>query len=375
MMPITAYSKTFKRELDASQLESLFNEHPISNEIAFRDFVKVDIECPACNVTGGHYVREGISLTKGHKVKQAYFAFRDIEGNDSHQPFCDFYTGPGKQNLISNEGRIDFRKSNSLITRTIARMVCNGIAKEVFTQESIRNMRQWFLDLRQNGDFTFNLNPHMVGISRASIFRSERNNTQYIVDPIASKNEWFDIDKEVYQSLYFKFPFLKLDYQKNNHLYDIRLQSVIKKAKSIILKDSNVITFDRAILKEKYEQATQFALYIRSQEPILKTNLTYSISAVRNNNHLMALSALLLFISEWDSTLAQEKVNFLLQNDSAIDLNAGNVIGLNPFIHYSAWIIIKELNSLQKLYGQHIDFDDEFNSEKARLSKLYNISI
>ncbi|EAN8801141.1 hypothetical protein EP620_23430, partial [Salmonella enterica] len=91
--------------------------------------------------------------------------------------------------------------------------------------------------------------------------------------------------------------------------------------------------------------------------------------------HLMALSALLLFISEWDSTLAQEKVNLLLQNDSAIDLNAGNVIGLNPFIHYSAWIIIKELNSLQKLYGQHIDFDDEFNSEKARLSKLYNISI
>ena len=45
-MTITAYSKTFKRELDARQLKNLFDENNADSALSFRDFVKADIECP-----------------------------------------------------------------------------------------------------------------------------------------------------------------------------------------------------------------------------------------------------------------------------------------------------------------------------------------
>ncbi|STJ14631.1 Uncharacterised protein [Escherichia coli] len=46
-MTITAYSKTFKRELDARQLKNLFDENNADSALSFRDFVKADIEMPS----------------------------------------------------------------------------------------------------------------------------------------------------------------------------------------------------------------------------------------------------------------------------------------------------------------------------------------
>ncbi|RJT32562.1 hypothetical protein, partial [Rahnella woolbedingensis] len=332
-MPITAYSRTFKRELDATQLARLFNERLNEEEVSFRDFVKRDIECPACNTTGGHYVNEGVSST-GKMVKQAHFAFRDSEGNDAHLPFCDFYTGPDKQKTISNEGQVDFSKSNSPVTQAVAWMVCCGIENNIFNQEDIRNMRQWFLELRQNGDFKFNVSPHLVNITRAFIIKNKRNSKEYTFDANAIKDDWFDINQEVYESLHYKFPELAPNFKDNNELYKLRLQAVLKKSRSIIIKDSNTATFDRAILSEKYLIAQQFALEIRKANPRLRTNMTHSMSAVSNSNPLMALSALLLFVSNWEIEEALDKVNKIMSHEMINDHDAGNVIGLNPFIHY-----------------------------------------
>lgn len=47
-MPITAYSKTFKRELQVSQLEDLHSQfvEQLKLNPDFRLFVKDDVECP-----------------------------------------------------------------------------------------------------------------------------------------------------------------------------------------------------------------------------------------------------------------------------------------------------------------------------------------
>lgn len=45
-MAITAYSRSFKRELDVSQVKNLFQK--IQSDIDFSEFIKVDIECPCC---------------------------------------------------------------------------------------------------------------------------------------------------------------------------------------------------------------------------------------------------------------------------------------------------------------------------------------
>ncbi|MBJ9573249.1 hypothetical protein [Citrobacter braakii] len=370
-MTITAYSRTFKRELDAKQLESLFDENNADSALSFRDFVKADIECPACNVSGGHYVAEAKSQSKGNVVKQAHFAFRDSQGKDTHLPFCDFYTGSDKLNVVSNDGRVDFMRSGSEATQLIGLMVCAGIEANIFTQQDIRNMRQWFLDLREQGSFIFNLNPHIVQIARASLIRNKRNRDQYVVDVSETKNSWFDIDNEVYQSLYFKFPELALDRRDNPELWGIRLKGVITKAKSIIVKDSGTPTFDRSILSEKYQLATQVASLVRGAHPRLRVLLGYSSSALKSSNPLMAFAALLLFVSDWDATAAEKKIEAIMAVKTVTDITAGNVVGLNPFIHYSAWILVKALYELQSELEYEVDFDAEFNSEKERLIKLY----
>jgi len=370
-MTITAYSRTFKRELDARQLESLFDETNADPALNFRDFVKADIECPACNVSGGHYVAEAKSQSKGNVVKQAHFAFRDSQGKDTHLPFCDFYTGSDKLNVVANDGRVDFMRSGSEATQLIGLMVCAGIEANIFTQQDIRNMRQWFLNLREQGSFIFNLNPHIVQIARASLFRYERNADQYIVDVSETKKSWFDIDDEVYQSLYFKFPELTLDRRVNPDLGWVRLKGVVTKAKSIIVKDSGTATFDRSILSEKYKLATQVAAQVRGAHPRLRVLLRDSTSALRSNNPLMAFAALLLFVSDWGVTAAEKKIEAILAVKTVTDITAGNVVGLNPFIHYNAWVLVKALHELQSELEYDIDFDAEFNAEKERLIKLY----
>ncbi|EPL8679433.1 hypothetical protein N0P70_005428 [Klebsiella michiganensis] len=370
-MTITAYSRTFKRELDARQLESLFDENNTDSGLSFRDFVKADIECPACNVSGGHYVAEAKSQSKGNIVKQAHFAFRDSQGKDIHLPFCDFYTGSDKLNVVANDGRVDFMRSGSEITQQIGLMVCSGIEAKIFTQQDIRNMRQWFLDLREQSTFIFNLNPHIVQIARASLIRNKRNRNQYIVDVSDTNNSWFDIDDEVYQSLYFKFPWLGLDIKENPELWDVRLKGVVTKAKSIIIKDSGTATFDRSILSEKYRLATQVASQVRGAHPQLQVLLGYSASALRASNPLMAFAALLLFVSDWDVAVAKMKIESILAVKSVTDITAGNVVGLNPFIHYSAWVLVKALHDLQSDLQNDVDFDAEFNAEKERLMKQY----
>ncbi|HDL8219877.1 TPA: hypothetical protein PXQ72_004551 [Yersinia enterocolitica] len=46
-------------------------------------------------------------------------------------------------------------------------------------------------------------------------------------------------------------------------------------------------------------------------------------------------------------------------------------MGLNPFIHYSAWIIVKKLHELTSRLPEPIDFEAEFEAEKSRLKALY----
>ncbi|HCL7961868.1 TPA: hypothetical protein N2Y50_004204, partial [Escherichia coli] len=208
-------------------------------------------------------------------------------------------------------------------------------------------------------------------IARASLIRNKRNRDQYIVDVSETENSWFDIDNEVYQSLYFKFPELALDHRDNPELWGIRLKGVVTKAKSIIVKDSGTSTFDRSILSEKYQLATQVASLVRSTHPRLRVLLGYTTNALRSSNPLIAFAALLLFVSDWDVTVAEKKIKSILAVETVTDITAGNVVGMNPFIHYSAWILVKALHELQSELEYKVDFDAEFNFEKERLMKLY----
>lgn len=40
------------------------------------------------------------------------------------------------------------------------------------------------------------------------------------------------------------------------------------------------------------------------------------------------------------------KIQAILAVEKVDDNSAGNIIGLNPFIHHSAWVLVKALNDL-----------------------------
>lgn len=373
-MPITAYSNAYKRELDIAQLESLFNQTPNSKHISFQSFVKSDIECSSCNVTGGHTVREGISSKTGKVVSQAHFAFKNSHGIDAHLLFCEFYSGKDKQNLVANEGTVNFRKSNSPITKQIGVMVSIGLENNIFSQSDMRDMRQWFLELRKNGQDTLDVSPHIVNLARSSYVRSKRNSKKFVFDVAAASEIGFDIDKEVYESLSHQYPNYKLiAYLEENSFYlDISKKEVVKKAINIIKRDSKTLSFDRSILSDKFLLARQLAVKIVQNNEFLLQKL--SPSATLRSNPLMALSSLLLFVSDWNITEAWKKVEIIYKIRVVKNDNAGNFIGINPFINYSAWVILKKLTSIKHDLKDTLDYDTIFNEEKIRLMNLYGLS-
>lgn len=202
-MAITAYSKSFKRELDAEQLKRLFNDH--LKDKNFAEFVKIDIECPCCGVVGARVVNESISPISNIAVKQAHFAFKNNNGVDAHLVFCDYYSGQDSLIHVEKDSVINLSRSGNEVTEAIRKLVCSAIYNNYFNQSDIRNMRKWFYEMRSNQDILVEYSKHQLNVLRKSIIRSKRNDEKYIVDKELLKNDWFDLDEEVYESLATNF--------------------------------------------------------------------------------------------------------------------------------------------------------------------------
>ncbi|CAH6780656.1 conserved hypothetical protein [Vibrio chagasii] len=370
-MPITAYSKTFERELDVLQLQNLFNQSTLSSKYSFNDFVKVDIECPACNTKGGYVVKEGVSIKMNKVVSQTHFAFRDTNGRDAHRNFCDFYKGQDKVITCTNDVQINFKSSNSEVTKVIRTMACIAIENDLITQKDMRDMRQWFLELRSGGDLVIRVNRHLPHIIRAAVTRRKGHSDNYEYHPNPMDDQWFDIDDEVYASLHFQLSLLKKNSIRIEDIYSIRRKKVLNKVNKIIASESGLVSFDREVLEQNYRLATSLSLEIRKQNETLRRYLSQSVLAVRGNNPLMAFSALLLFVSGWDKQRALELLTKILEIDQVNNLELGNIIGLNPFIHFDAWLFLKTVNEIRVPYN----LDELYEMEKKRLQKYYKLDL
>lgn len=374
-MAITVYSKTFKRELDRDQLETLYKKYISVNSDGFREFIFEDAECPMCNVTGAHYVSEGYSRLTNKKVKQAHFAFRKPDNTDAHKIFCDHYNGPDKVRDSGGDAYIKFGKDGSEVTKLVRELVCRGIEYNVFDQTDIRNMRKWFTDLRESGNTIISYSPHVINLIRAS-FYSQIGAEKYEIQNGMQKEDWFNINDEVYKSLKYKYPsFLDIDIQtiENNPLMRLYSNTIAKQAHRLIIKDKGIRIFDRRELNDKYIAAMNLSTVITKHYDTLKRKFTTPLSIMRNNQ-LLAFSALLLFVSNWDKEKAKDKFNNLASAKSSTMLDAGNVIGMNPFIHYDAWKIIHRVQELIDNLPDLSNLDEEFNEEKKRLSTIYGLT-
>ncbi|PIJ46373.1 hypothetical protein [Tatumella sp. OPLPL6] len=373
-MPITVYSKTFSRELDKEQLERLYLKN-ISNDLTnFREFVKEDVECPMCNVTGAFFVSDGYSKETGRKIKQGHFAFRKPNDTDAHKVFCDYYNGPDKVRDSARNVFTNFGKDGSVVTSLVRELVCRGIENNVFNQADIRDMRKWFTDLRGSGSVVINYSPHVINVLKASLQSPPDDG----IDKFQEGDQYepgFSLNDEVYKSISKKYPaFLNIDIKdrENDRLMWFS-NTLARQAHRLVLKDRGLQTFDRRDLNDKYLAALKLSDEIIKNYDVLKRRLR-NYSSISRSNQLLALSALLLFVSDWDKDLAVEKFTSLYNAKTSTIPDAGNVMGMNPFIHYDAWKVIHRVQDLITSLPDFSNIDEEFNLERLRLSELYGLN-
>ncbi|MGL9612161.1 hypothetical protein [Escherichia coli] len=161
---------------------------------------------------------------------------------------------------------------------------------------------------------------------------------------------------------------------KNNAIFYNLVNSTTftKQAYRLVARDRGYQVYDRRLLKDKYEATIRIAQKITRHHEFLFRKIR-SLSAVKKNNPLLAVSALLLFVSDWDETTAINKFIKLCGVGKSKNNDEGNVIGLNPFIHYDAWNVIHQLKDLMVTLPDFSNLDEEFAKEKARLTELYKL--
>ncbi len=236
-------------------------------------------------------------------------------------------------------------------------------------------MRKWFTDLRESGNVVISYSPHVINLVRAS-FYSHGDSGKYEVQEGMQYESWFNINDEVYKSLKHNYPsFFNIDLntKENNPLMRLYSNTLARQVHRLVIRDKGLRVFDRRVLNDKYVAAMHLSTTITKQYDFLRRKFTTPLSIMRNNQ-LLALSALLLFVSEWDEEKAIEKFNMLANAGTSTMSDAGNVIGMNPFVHYDAWKIIHRIQDLIDSLPDFSNLDEEFQAEKHRLSELYELN-
>ena len=377
-MPTTAYSKTFNGEFQVDQLENLhtkFKDH-LKLDTDFRAFVKSDVLCPCCNTSNAIVVSQGFSKASNEPVKQAHFALKNNDGLHSHLKFCDFYSGLDKEILTTNECMVRLRESNDMLTETVRRFICAGIENNVFSQKDILAMRQWFFELKSTKSLFVKESKLKLKLLHQMIINKERNKKQFSYSNDPRELIDIDIDAEALKLLSFRAPVRSLPDPKNikeNWIYySLRSKTVIEKAIKISIKDDQTYTYDRTLLKENYKKSWHVAYKIVSSVPELFKKYGRSThTKVRKLNSIMAYAALLLFINKWDIEASLSMHNERIAPiDKIINMNLGNVIGINPFMNYAEWDVLKFVDVWTN-QSEGFDMTIEFNKAKTDVLEHY----
>ena len=92
-------------------------------------------------------------------------------------------------------------------------------------------------------------------------------------------------------------------------------KAVLDKVHRIIKTESGTPSFDRNILEAEYRLTGSLSIQIIGQNQIFARHLSRSAIGATANNYLMAFSALLLFVSNWE----KEKASLLFNKISQIE--------------------------------------------------------
>ncbi|BAL79186.1 hypothetical protein S23_59970 [Bradyrhizobium cosmicum] len=141
-----------------------------------------------------------------------------------------------------------------------------------------------------------------------------------------------------------------------------------RQAGELLRKHYQHEVFDPTLLQPYYEAAVSLSLFVAKNSGIHFGKVRPEYYRVKGPPvALLALCALVLFVSNWDMNAATAAFAKLLSAPTPRDLTLGNVIGLNPFHEYAAWRLVIISAEVATKSPNGLDYDRQLSSTEAAL--------
>lgn len=362
-MSKTAYSVLNRKELDVEQLLALYGNHTVEKSVEIlsdipdhiRTMVGLDVLCPSCGVDGAILVSGAKSKVTAKALRQAHFRFAGPKNEDAHRPLCEF--SAIDRDLPKQSELVDLQSERSQETRLIRELVCKGIESKVFDQSNIREMRQWYFDLKSSVSFRVPNSADKLNYLYKLVATDPHNPLAH--HPAHAEIPNFD----------WKYAARTKFAHDNAELIQkarrIGFADTKKDAVRLIERYKGRDVFDVEVLEPYYEKTIQLCMFAGRA-------LGYSNSKWMNfrwgkvPSALLAFCSLLLSAAKWDMDRAIEMLAIILRAPAPESYLLGNVIGLNPFLEYSAWRLIKRVCEIE----QSIEIPTSFEEQIIQLEEV-----
>ncbi|WP_230554986.1 hypothetical protein [Serratia plymuthica] len=282
-------------------------------------------------------------LRQSSKVRQlpkkAHFRFVGISGESAHHPSCDFYG----DRLSHEVGQhlVRYSTDRTKITHVIRKLVCAGIQENVFSQETMRLMRQWFFKKRTSSAFSVDISEEDLGWL-AFIIQLPRypyaNGWDDLLPftPAQATIPGFSWEEAIQrEAVRIHQPTLRVFQERKiwpKNIIDLQKYLQSNKPKFLI---------DPSLLREEYAKTLQLTSFIVNNSAEFKSKAVRD--RVDGEDKLLAFAALLLFVSGWEIDVAIMKFAVIANVKQVDDMLAGNFIGLNPYLKFSIADTAKKL--------------------------------
>ncbi|MEA5531713.1 hypothetical protein VB638_19430 [Dolichospermum sp. UHCC 0684] len=367
-MAITVYSQKFKREIDIEQLLSLLGHNSlvdINTKIKNlskheKDEIYQDVLCPICLSRGGKIVLESIT-------KQAHFRF------DTHNYFCDYNNS--KQDKSQKGKLVDFGTNRSGETKIIRELVAKGIEQKIISQQMISEMRKYFYETKVN--YQYKMDVSIDALKWFYLLKSFKRRTLKIPDikfnPLHAQLPEFNWN--IAAEIFFINENKNLIEIANNCSLELEnTQKLYDKTKKIIENTQGSRVFDVKELEIPYKNTIKLSQFIAFNLAIYTIDNGYPVY-LDNSDIVLAFAALLLYISQWNIDLAILKLIEIVKSPEPIDINSGNIIGLNPFYNFEVWANISKIREVAKNSKNGFDLKAQIEAIKEQLRNEHRTNI
>lgn len=364
-MSQTAFSRHYDRELDVRQLLRLrgvtasLAQADFDLSLAERTWMRQDLLCPSCRCDGASVVRSDVVNKRGNS-RQAHFRFTGPDGQTAHGQGCDFFPMDEVEGVQTGVD-VNF-SANDKDTKVVRELVCKAIAAGEFSKINIFEMRAWFLDQRAFGSFMVKGDVSMADWLYALQRRLGYEALQF--DPVHTTLPGFNQRTAALRDLAFRYRDFRLSMPR------VPIDAAARdRTKRLLQRHLNKTVISMETLRPHYEQTIQLTRLMAEYGslPLSKPH-SYRNWPSKIPEVLLAFSATLLFVSQWDLDAALSRFSRILNAPTPADLTAGNVIGLNPFHDFAALELARFISTLPSTSERAYDFEQEFAATMATIA-------